>query len=36
VIRSSIPDGAAFLADGIADGNANALTGRLIEVVKVG
>jgi anaerobic selenocysteine-containing dehydrogenase len=36
VIRSSIPDGAAFLADGIADGSANALTGRLIEVVKVG
>jgi NADH-quinone oxidoreductase subunit G len=36
VIRSGIPDGAAFLADGIADGNANALTGRLIEVVKVG
>ncbi|HTU31702.1 MAG TPA: NADH-quinone oxidoreductase subunit NuoG [Solirubrobacteraceae bacterium] len=36
VIRSNIPDGAAFLADGIADGSANALTGRLIEVVKVG
>jgi NADH-quinone oxidoreductase subunit G len=36
VIRSSVPDGAAFLADGIADGSANALTGRLIEVVKAG
>jgi NADH-quinone oxidoreductase subunit G len=36
VIRSTVPDGAAFLADGIAEGNANALTGRLIEVVKAG
>jgi len=36
VIRSTVPDGAAFLADGIADANANALTERLIEVVKVG
>jgi NADH-quinone oxidoreductase subunit G len=34
VIRTSVPDGAAFLAAGIADGNANALTEPLIEVVK--
>jgi NADH-quinone oxidoreductase subunit G len=36
VIRSSVPDGAAFLAEGIADASANALTERLIEVVKAG
>jgi NADH-quinone oxidoreductase subunit G len=33
IIRSTVPTGSAFLADGIAEGNANALTGRLIEVV---
>jgi NADH-quinone oxidoreductase subunit G len=36
VIRSNVPDGSAFLADGIAEGNANALTERLIEVVRAG
>jgi NADH-quinone oxidoreductase subunit G len=35
IIRSTVPDGAAFLAQGIADGNANVLTEPLIEVVKV-
>ena len=33
-VRSGVPPGAAFLADGIADDSANALTEPLIEVIK--
>ncbi len=33
-VRSGVPQGAAFLADGIADDSANALTEPLIEVIK--
>jgi hypothetical protein len=34
LIRSSVPAGSAFLADGIAHDSANALTESLIEVTK--
>ena len=33
-VRSGVPAGTAFLADGIADGSANALTEPLVEVSK--
>jgi NADH-quinone oxidoreductase subunit G len=33
-VRSGIPEGTAFLADGIADGSANAFTETLVEVHK--
>jgi NADH-quinone oxidoreductase subunit G len=33
-VRSGVPEGAAFLADGIAEDSANALTEPLIEVIK--
>jgi anaerobic selenocysteine-containing dehydrogenase len=35
LVRSSVPRGSAFLADGIASDSANVLTEPLIEVVKV-
>ena len=35
LVRSSVPAGSAFLADGIATNSANWLTEPLIEVVKV-
>ena len=33
-VRSGIPAGTAFLADGIADGSANAFTEPVVEVHK--
>jgi NADH-quinone oxidoreductase subunit G len=33
-VRSGVPAGSAFLADGIADGSANAFTERFVEVSK--
>ena len=33
-VRSGVPAGTAFLADGIADESANALTDRVVEVSK--
>jgi hypothetical protein len=34
VIRSTVPAGTAFLADGLATDSANVLTEPLIEVIK--
>ena len=33
-VRSGVPAGTVFLADGIADESANALTERVVEVSK--